>query len=109
MLAKYMKKKKLTVNSPVSGSKPTWTVCSKLVGYDMFGFSLSILFPLIRTGLFFKFFFFLSSPSGSLGSGLISTGILGDESPLVIRKLQNNLLNMYQITAILLDKGTQFH
>lgn len=30
----------LTVNSPVTGSKPTWMVCSNWVGYDISGFFL---------------------------------------------------------------------
>lgn len=55
----------LTVNSPVTASKPTWTVCSKLVGYDIFGFeSLEGLDvdPLI---LLFNVFFLRSLSSGS--------------------------------------------
>lgn len=36
----------LTVNSPVCGSKPTWTVCSKFDGGDMIGRSFSFfVFP----------------------------------------------------------------
>lgn len=34
----------LTVNSPVWGSKPTCTVCSKLEGLEMIGFSFSFNF-----------------------------------------------------------------
>lgn len=48
--SKYM----LTVNSPVWGSKPTWTVCSKLDGGDMTGLSLvtfMVLLPVINNSL----------------------------------------------------------
>lgn len=52
----------LTVNSPVTASKPTCTVCSKFVGYEMLGLeSLWDCFDLI---LFFNVFF-LRSSSGS--------------------------------------------
>lgn len=56
--------KQLTVNSPVMASKPTCTVCSKLVGYEMFGFE-SVWDGFEPFILFFKFFFFLSGSSGS--------------------------------------------
>lgn len=55
----------LTVNSPVTASKPTCTVCSKFVGYEMLGFeSLCDCFDLI---LFFSVFFLRSGSSGSVG------------------------------------------
>jgi len=38
---------KLTVNSPVSGSKPTWTVCSKFSGDDITGLSDSRIFVIL--------------------------------------------------------------
>lgn len=59
----------LTVNSPVIGSKPTWTVCSKLVGYDILGFESLCdgLDPLI---LFFSVFFLRSRSSGSVSDVL---------------------------------------
>lgn len=59
----------LTVNSPVIGSKPTWTVCSKLVGYDILGFESLCdgLDPLI---LFFSVFFLRSRSSGSVSDEL---------------------------------------
>lgn len=74
-----MQKSKLsiTVNSPVIASKPTCTVCSKLVGYEMLGLSDRSLFFLWGT-LTFKVFFF--SDSGSLGKGRRSTGTTGTAS-----------------------------
>lgn len=55
----------LTVNSPVTASKPTWTVCSKFVGYEIFGLESMCdgLEPFI---LFFNVFFLRSASSGSL-------------------------------------------
>lgn len=55
----------LTVNSPVTASKPTWTVCSKFVGYDILGLEswCDGFEPLI---LFFKVFFLRSGSSGSV-------------------------------------------
>lgn len=53
----------LTVNSPVTASKPTCTVCSKFVGYEMLGLeSLCDCFDFI---LFFSVFFLRSGSSGS--------------------------------------------
>lgn len=55
---------KLTVNSPVTASKPTCTVCSKFVGYEMFGLeSLCDCFDLI---LLLRVFFLRSGSSGSV-------------------------------------------
>lgn len=62
----------MPVNSPVQASKPTWMVCSKFVGYEMLGLSLSLcLFPPLWPLCFFF------SDSGSFGSGLMSTAITG--------------------------------
>lgn len=38
---------RLTVNSLVTGSNPTWTVCSKLLGADMTGLSALSFFSLL--------------------------------------------------------------
>lgn len=54
----------LTVNSPVTASNPTWTVCSKFVGYDIFGLE-SLCDGLEPFILFLSVFFFLSASSGS--------------------------------------------
>jgi len=67
----------LTVNSPVIASKPTWTVCSKFVGYEIFGLSEpSLLF--FTLDLTLSIFFF--SDSGSFGRGRRSTGTTGRAS-----------------------------
>lgn len=56
--------KTLTVNSPVSASKPTCTVCSKFVGLEMLGLeSLCDCFDFI---LFLSVFFLRSGSSGSV-------------------------------------------
>lgn len=54
----------LTVNSPVIASNPTCTVCSKFVGYEIFG--LESLCDLLDLILFLSVFFFRSPSSGSV-------------------------------------------
>lgn len=50
---------KLTVNSPVTASKPTWMVCSKSDGDEISGLSLSLSFFLPPVGQRSSCFFFL--------------------------------------------------
>lgn len=68
---KYLKEYKatirqeLTVNSPVTASNPTCTVCSKLVGYDIFGLE-SMCEGFVPLFLPFNVFFLRSASSGSV-------------------------------------------
>lgn len=54
-----------TVNSPVTASNPTWTVCSKLVGYEILGFASFDGFEDELFDFVFDDFFFRSASSGS--------------------------------------------
>lgn len=62
------------------GSKPTCTVCSKLVGYDILGLSEEYL-DRVDDFLVLRFFFFLSASSGSFGSGLSTVIVLTNSVP----------------------------
>lgn len=55
-----------TVNSPVTASKPTCTVCSKFVGYEIFGFASDAGFTVDPFDFVFDDFFLRSASSGSV-------------------------------------------
>lgn len=80
-----------TVNSPVIASKPTWTVCSKFVGYDMFGFKSFEFFGVVLFAFVLADFFFLSS-SGSANKAIQSQiGQVGEDDsvgPTLGQRLQ---------------------
>lgn len=65
MAYKAVIRQELTVNSPVTASNPTCTVCSKLVGYDIFGLE-SMCEGFVPLFLLFNVFFLRSASSGSV-------------------------------------------
>ena len=67
---RYYSQKKLTVNSPVAGSYPTWTVCSKFDGFEMTGFSAASFLSLFSKTVQFHFY---SNPKMTYSSKTDST------------------------------------